>query len=423
MFYSIDGNIVKLEGGFPQRKINSLTYQAKGSWFPRSFYNYSDETTNTISGPEELVFESDTPNAITVSYGDGTVVTREFELQPSGRYRIGYDLGDETLDWVIPQHSYSDNFTGIRNIVFEFEHPETLNGISSRFVLLHGSLPSEVNSFGNLKKLLYLRSMYISTIPDSIPDSLQNLTFSSVFIEKPKKIIDSVFSSSIEVLGISNSYDLSNIVSSNLFKINQLKNTLYSLSAEGVDMVALPDSIRECILLSNLRISNNKFTEIPPQLNSLVNLSRLYVGSDSGTATNTDLPLWDNLTKLSTIFIQFDNLDLSQIPSKWKYLFSLNYLLQFKHMVTTNQRFDEFVEHFYTLCTNEGNITQDANAFGGIYPNRFRNISWGHSSLAFTGTKQAPTGYIQGVSNGNPVNEGEKVYVLQNQYGHTITHA
>lgn len=57
------------------------------------------------------------------------------------------------------------------------------------------------------------------------------------------------------------------------------------------------------------------------------------------------------------------------------------------------------------------------------YRNRFRNIAWGDGTKALNGSKVAPTGYVQGISNGSPADQGQKAYVLQNQYNHTITHA
>lgn len=89
--------------------------------------------------------------------------------------------------------------------------------------------------------------------------------------------------------------------------------------------------------------------------------------------------------------------------------------------LTARDNFDEYVDNMYALVVQNGSITNNSGQFIE-YPNRFRNISWGHGTLSFTGAKVAPAGYVQGVSNGTPANQGEKVYVLQNQYGHTITH-
>lgn len=419
MFYSIDGNIVKLEGGFPQRKVKTLTYQVKGNWFPHSYYNFNNPT-NVINGNEKIEFIGNEPNSVTINYGDGETYIKEFELV-GAEYKVGYNLGDETMDWVIPQHTFQDSNQGLRNVTFEFEKPLSLSEVVFGFVKLFGSLPSEIDYFLNIRELLYRFVSDVETIPDSIPLNLEEYSLGSSLKNKSTKLIDSFFSSKLETLDVSGSFDLSNNISSNFFKINQLKGTLKSLIVKGCNVVEFPQSLYECSNIVSIQSENNDFLELPYGVNDLSNLQLFYIGSTADTASNPSLPVWDNLKKLRTVYLGFLNLNFSEIPNSWKYLYSLVNFVLFREMVDTNQRFDEFIEHFYTLCTNEGSIVQDDNAFGGEYPHRFRNISWGYSSLTPTGTYQAPTGFVQGVSNGNPANEAEKIYVLVNNYGHTVT--
>jgi Leucine-rich repeat (LRR) protein len=420
MFYSVDGKIVKLENGFPQRKVKSLTYEVQGSWFPQSYYNYNNDT-NTISGNEYITFTSLTPNSVVINYGDGTVVTKQFELV-GNEYKVGYQLGDETPNWVIPQHTFQDGNSGRRKITFEFEKPLSLSQVVFQFIELRGSLPIEMVEFTAIERIRYSFAQYVDNIPIDFPLNLDYLQYSRITQNKLTKLPDGVFSSNLRVISASNTFNLSNHIESNLYKINQLKTSLEELGISYCDLQSLPNEISELINLKFLDVSGNKFNSFPTEALHLQNLYRFYIGNTTGFLDDIEMPFFYT-PKLSTIWIGFRNIDLFDLNLKWQNLKSLRKIHLFESFVHTNARFDEFINSFYTLCTNEANITEDPNAFGGEYPHRFRDISWGHSSLAFTGTKQAPQGYIQGVSNGTPANEGEKVYVLQNQYGHTITHA
>lgn len=418
MIYSVDGNIVNIDGNIFERKTKQLTYQIKGSWFPQSYYNFGANTNVYNTGLVEII--STTPNSITVNYGDGTAVSKDFVLVGS-TYKVGYNIINAGESWIIPQKAYSDGFMGIRNITFTFERPISLSTINFRFVQLRGSLPLEVNFFEKISSLTYGFCSYIETVPDKFPVNTKNYIIQSAFLNRLNVLNDSIFLSKLENLTISSSYNLSNTTTSNFFKINQLKNTLKIFQAEDCTIEELPQGIEECVLLSDLRLVANKFKSIPTQINSLVGLTRLYVGNTNLQLINNSIPYWNNLDKLIFLAFGFPDANLNDIPNSWKNLFSLVQIVDFTSFVSTNPRFNLFIENFYVLCTTNGIITQ--NGSPAPYQSRFRNISWGHSSLSFTGAKVAPSGYIQGFSNGTPINQGQKVFVLQNQYNHVITHA
>jgi len=417
MFYSIDGKIVKLEGGFPQRKVKTLTYQVKGSWFPSSYYNFNNPT-NVINGNEKIEFLSNEPNSLTINYGDGIVITKVFELT-SNTYKCGYFPGDENQDWVIPQHTFHDANAGLRNITFEFEKPLSLYAVRFSFVKLNGSLPVEINSFLNIKELFYRFASDVETIPDSIPLNLEKYSVGTSLKNKSTNLVDSFFSSRLSSLDVSGSFDLSDNISSNFFKINQLKGTLKDLIVKGCNIIEFPESLYECSNIYSIQSENNDFLELPYGVNDLSNLQLFYIGSSIGTASNPSLPVWDNLKKLRTVYLGFSNLNFSEIPNSWKYLYSLVNFVLFIHMVDTDQRFDEFIEHFYTLCTNEAYLEPSTpTAQADEYPNKFRNITWGHSSLTPDGPVEAPPNFQPGVSNGNPQHNGHRLFNLMINYGH-----
>lgn len=421
MIYTIDGKFVTIDNKLFERKVKTLTYQVDGSWFPMSY----QDTTNSGSqrADELLIFHSKTPNTITINYGDGNVVTKQFEYVSANIYKVAYSTvpAEATANWRIPRHTYTDGNSGARTITFEFEDAQSISYLSATWTRFLIALPRETIFFEGLTYLRYLRGGYVTSVPDAFPPNLDSYTISGTVTGLLLQIPDTVFSSKISVLNISAAYNLSDTISSNFFKINQLKATLREFSAEGTEMIRLTESIRECTNLTNLQVGNNKFTSIPAQVDSLPLLVRLYVGNVLGSSlTDTTIPTWYNLQNLSSLAFSFPDANLSDIPNAWKYLYSLNNFVTFNSFISSDAKFDEFIPYFYTLCTENGSIVAGGSA--APYPNRFRSISWGHSALSFTGAKVAPTGYVQGVSNGTLTTNGQRVYVLQNQYNHTIAH-
>lgn len=417
MFYSVDGKIVKLENGFPQRKVNSLTFQVSGGTFP----NYSFATNSN-----GFKFESSIEQSVTVNWGDGNVVSylMKRENQYDDTYGIGWtQTGNESIfvenHELQPIHNYQDANTGDRFITFEFEDLTAITSFRTSYILLKGAFPVDLLSAKNLSTLVFTASKHLENLPDlSENTEIKQLTFSEIAQNKFNRIPDSFFNLNPISFRASNTFNLGDKIASNLFKINQWTN-LEFLDLSNCGIKEFENGFSQNTEIRDLRLIGNDFTQFPVQIYTFSKMYRLYIEI---AGTNVSFIDFVNLKKLESLWLRGD-FNLSEIPQKWKGLVSFKSFSTFQNFISTNARFDEFINVFYTLCTNEANITEDSNAFGGEYPHRFRDISWGHSSLAFTGTKQAPQGYVQGVSNGTPANEGEKVYVLQNQYGHTITHA
>lgn len=421
MIRTIKGKIAKKEGKIMNKEIKILTYQVKGSWFPVSYYNGNSDT-NTINGNEKIEFESAEPNSVVVNYGDGNTTVKQFELV-GGVYKVGYNLGNETLPWVISQHTFQDNNAGLRNITFEFEKPLELDSIFFNFVRINGSLPTETTAFENIESLKYQFCRSIEAIPDSFPKKLKNYTLSRSLTSKKTSLPDSFFKSKLESVIINSSYDFSDLISSNFFKINQLKNTLLTLYAQDCNFSELPESIRECTLLIVLNLYGNEFKQIPKQTESLINIGNLKLGNAAGFAlTNTGLPNWQNLNNLQQLSIDFEeNLNLNEIPLKWVGLSSLSVINDFERFIRSDARFNEFIPQFYQLVIDNAFIdpsSQEAIATG--YPNQFRQITWGHSSLSVDSTIEPPPNFTQGVFNGQAQTNGQRVYELGANYGHLI---
>lgn len=411
MFYSVDGKIVEVGGAFPERKLKSLTFETEGGQFPMG---------STSLG--EVAISSSRPNSIIVNYGDGTVITQDF-LQDGNRYVTGFSLRPNPrflpLEAAIDTHSYTDGFTGRRFVNFEFQNIEAITSISYDTIYIYGVFPRDINLLKSLISIDLNRVYFIENLDFNINKNLERLSLQNSTQTKLPVIPESIFSSNLINLIVPSVFDLTDNITSNFFKINQLSSTLKTLSISSSENQFLPPEI-ENLDLTDLYLGD-PYEEMQEIINTQTNLKTLY--HSSTIVKSFDMMSFSNLNKLGTLFLKFDRINLTELSVKWAGLKSLYRFIQFQHFIRDNQMFDEFVNQFYILCTNEASITEDANAFGGEYPHRFRDISWGHSSLAFTGTKQAPSGYVPDVSYGNPQTPGEKVWIMQNQLGHTITHA
>jgi hypothetical protein len=182
----------------------------------------------------------------------------------------------------------------------------------------------------------------------------------------------------------------------------------------------LPSELSECLLLTDLRISRNPIKN-PEVLEPLFNLDRLYI--DCGSLEN-GLFETNNLTRLRTLFVRdLDESLINEIPLKWTGFKALSSFVAFRLAITTNLLFQTFIENFYTLCTENGFLDPDSTeAQSTGFPEQFRDISWGDDTDWFTVSDpiQAPSGFSQGINNGTPANNAEKIYVLVENYGHSV---
>ena len=421
MIYSIDGKIGKIDGRFLERRIKNLTYEVSGRWFPYAYGNGANINSN-LNAACTLIFQSNTPNTLAVSYGDGVTVVKDFEVfsMSGGKplYSVGYDLQglSNQLVSIIPQHEFTDGNIGRRKIVFEFSEPIGVTYLLFSQVQIRGSLPVEAKYFPNITGLSYSLCSFIESIPDSFPVKLDFFTLSTSLVSKLPKIPDELFNSKIKIFNVGSSFNLADPIASNLFKINQWKDSLTTLSISSCNITNVTASLAECVNLSSLSLYDNDLIDFPTEILPLTKLVLLYIETKG---TNVSFIDFANHNKITLLGCKGDY-NYSEMPTKWKGLVSLN---QFgpTFRVSSVAQADYVITHFYTLVTNEASIV--AGGAATPYPNRFRNIAFGYAAFQFTGAKVAPTGYVQGVSNGVPTTSGERVYVLQNQYNHTVTHA
>jgi hypothetical protein len=421
--YSVGGKIVGVENKFPEKRVNTLTFQAQGVQFPDYVLDFNNQR-------NRVYFDSSVPNSVTVDWGDGE--TEIFNFGTDGRgtsYRIGWTSNgqstpdtDITGDTLAGRHVYQDGNSGLRTITFTFNDLSKITSTIFSFTKLYGQFPLEIGNAVNLKKIELGRTKFLTGLPSTLINNknIEFFIFADAFVNKLSVIPNGIFENNVIDFRGQNVFDLSDRISSNFFKINNLKDTMTDLNFIGCSINLLPESLSQCTLLQDLRIIGNPIRN-PEVLESLLNLDRLYVDCDS---FENGLFETNNLTKLRSFLSR--NLTESlifEIPLKWTGLKALSNFVGFANVVGTTIIFQAFIENFYTLCTQNGFLDPSSTeAQNTGFPEQFRDISWGAGNDWFTLSDpiQAPNGFSQGVSNGTPANNAEKIYVLVENYGHTV---
>jgi len=403
--YSVGGKIVSVGNKFPENRINTLTFEVTGSTFPNLTRSYSS-----------FIINFSDPMSFRINYGDGVV--ESFTNQSLYSIRANQNPGDV--------HEYIDGNTSSRFVTFEFESLLNIVYIQINFVSVIGFFPVEVGLIKNLNALS-LRRTNFDSFPESFFDlrNLDTITLRQALSFKFPTIFDGIFLNSLTSLTLEKSFNLSDHISSNFFKINQLKDTLTFLNIQGTDLEDLPKEIEELQELTEFWGLFSLFSAMPPEVLALKKLENLKLGNISrpgGLVNTAMLEFGSNSNKITTLSLRLRNVDLFDLSTKWLGLKSLKQIEQFQYLVGDTARFDEFINQIYILSTVNGFLnTSSTEAQLEEFPEQFRDIVWGDSSLTQTGTIEAPPQFVQGSNNGNPINQGQKIYVLVNNYGHTIT--
>lgn len=414
MIQTAENRILTVNGKPFQRKVKTLSFKVYGTQFPSQY-------STGLTGSFLLTFFK--PQTIKINFNDGNIKSYS-SLTASNEiaFRVDNTLAN-------PSHVYTDGNAGERTITIEFEDLVELKGINAYFIAWTGAFPVDIGEAKNIESIS-LRSLQLNSFPNSLTylRKIRQWGTRGVLIGNLlPQISEGLFNNPIESLVISSTYDLSDIVSSNFFKIDQLKHTITDFQADYCKIANFPDEIKQCTLLKRLVCDFNNFATLPKEIEVLTNLETLTLGNSvatyllSGDNSMLDFSL---LNKLKTLSIRFVNIIFDDLEVKWAGLLSLANIggttNVFFNFVNTTERFDLLISKLYILATTYASIIPGGAA--APYPNRFRNITYGSPLLSFTGEKVAPAGYVQGVSNGTPTTVGQKVYVLQNQYGHLITH-
>lgn len=451
---SMNGKLISHQG-----EVFSLTWVTKWNYALRC--RYSDDIDHipaiTSGGDLNSYVEilSTVPNRCTIDWGDGNIESFNFVRIGVGTYNITFrslnvpwrkDPNDgfatiygtgEIYGGVAP-HKYDDDKDKRRVVSIVFDQP--FHNVTFNTPIIE-DFPIVISSGLNYLNLNYTGNR-ISSIPfDSfqyIPN-LENLYLTQINSSLIPVIPDSIFSlTKLKVFVANGLFDLSDIESSGIRNISKMKS------------------------LNFLRLFNSRLAEYIEEFNDLLYLRQLEIGNNGvlwGDYEDVNqLPSFDNVSSINQNLIgiyflksEYNNyrteftsglsgkgfgnitsldigamgkLNVSHLPDylyEWR---SLVVILCESDTLVSTERVDEFVDTFYDFVTTWDQITYQSAALDGLR-NQFFGLEMrfyseytdpGYRTARPSGIYQAPSGFEQGVSDGNPQTPMEKIYVLENNY-------
>jgi hypothetical protein len=301
------------------------------------------------------------------------------QLRSSTAQNVFFDWGDGTTETVsllantttVITHTFPD--AQLRQIKISPDDASTITFLRLDGEGYTGVVPNELQYWVSLESISLVNDNF-EFIPEKLAD-LPNLN--EVTLQKNNSldgvIPNFLFSIPLTTLTFRENELLQDHSISRFDQINRLKDTLLSLNIrERLDqspaIIDFPDQLGECTLLDNLILASNE-QFIP------------------------DFPtyhVWfSGLIRIRTLSVEG------------------NY--------RTVARIDSFIDSYYSMVTANA-------AMDGLGAWRNVNLDCRSVEVSPTGTYQQPAGYVQGSDNGAPASPKEKLWVLVNQYAHTITY-
>lgn len=433
--------------------MDRVTVRVRGSNFP-VFASGPNYIPDPIIGSEYngyIKFTSNEPGFCNVDWGDGSKEQYMFTKIKNGNYilmfrslNIEWRKNPDQHPWwyykedgteYIPNafHVYADGDSDvIRTVVFEFTN-KIVGFHTSRITDLYDFPILEVPSMVEFN--MQAGNMEVRNIS---MDKLEKSTSITHFALAEFGLFDKGFPEGI--LALTNltsiyaygTFDLTDSDDANFRKIGTLKKlTSISLPACGISKY-----IKEFNDIPDLKSLNtggggSSFDGYDPDSFDMSEIDAInpsidvfsYLNQWSGPANNT----WmnqiqgkglENLTSIRATYAYKVPVDV--LPEYFKEMRTISWFY-LETALRSQDRVDTFVNAFYNYVTGWDQITMSSNAKDGKR-NQFYSL---HLSLYSasnrlnyrpSGTLQAPSGFVQGQSNGSPTTPMEKIYVLTNNY-------
>lgn len=409
--FNLGGKALNINGKPVEYNNGTLSFTVSGDTFPKSYYVSGAPFTET-----RFMFESSESNAATIDYGDGSIITYTFKSNKL-EFRPSIVSGDATRQAI---HTYTDGNSGNRVIRISFGKIDKITTFESRYCMLKASFPNEIGAVSNLETINITLSEF-TNFPPSFSTLKKLTTISAINIGTAisQRIPDEFNNLNLITLSVSSSINLSDVNASNLkgFLSNTVfRSHLASLYIDGCKLTELPSEIENCTNLYQLYIGGqNEFETVPSQVNLIPSLEILGVAEYY--SNNVNVKYWTSLSNLVKLRIldctKGYNME-TNLPADLQNCVKLK-TLGFTGVYRTTARVDAFITNLYNFINTYASKT-------GSNTLPFRGINTNCTFITPSGTFQQPIGYVAGVSNGAPASPKEMLWVLINQYGHTITY-
>jgi hypothetical protein len=308
-------------------------------------------------------------------------------------------------------------------ITIQFEDIKSITVLGMNRTNVYGDIDKNLLEMTSLRELSFTYLDFVTSFPENLRPltELREIRLASIGNVVYDKMFDSLFDLNLTSFRAVGVFNLSDPISSNLFKLNTWENLeRLELTNSNIvnyfpnDWLVFKDSLQE------LRMVGNTYSSFPSILSQFSDMRFFYF-----QITNSETQEWFDLTlytRLSHLWIAGD-VSISSIDTAWIPLVSLYQISTQSSWIGNQSDFDLFIEKFYILVTNQGFLDiNSSDAINSGEPEQFRNIVWGARNDWFTVTNtiQAPSGFSLGISNGTPANNAEKIYVLVENYGHSV---
>ena len=421
--YSVGGKIASVGNKFPEKRIKSISFTVDSGGFPlsnstRGYPSYffvdsskpirmkiiKDNEVFNFGGPEN----SQNPTRIGIT-SDGNFINRYNQSS------------DHIYESVIFQNIEGEQ----SKITLQFEDIKSITVLAMNRTNVYGDIDKNLLEMTSLRELFLGSLGFVTSFPENLRPltELREIRLASIGNVVYDKMFDSLFDLNLTSFRAYGVFNLSDPISSNLFKINIWENLeRLELTSSNIvnyfpdDWLVFKDS------LYDLRMRGNTYSSFPSILSQFSKISFFYF-----PITNSETQEWFDLTlytRLRLLLIVGD-VSISSIDTAWIPLVSLYMLVNQYRWIKNQSDFDLFIEKFYILVTNQGFLDiNSSDAINSGEPEQFRDIIWGSSIrdwFTVSDPIQAPDGFSQGISNGTPANNAEKIYVLVENYGHSVT--
>lgn len=421
-----------------------LEFEVKGGGFPSG----TDQWLNNI----KFSFKSNTEQNMYIDYNDGSVVEKYHINENSNISLYAYNNTNDvdfydnndlsnlptTGDIKYKGKSFIDSSENLRIIKIRFDTPLNIISFNGAFVYDCYSISENILNYNSINGVSLLYMINLEKLPKDLI-SLRNINslqlancFNNSTIEYMSDYIPLGFFNlqlkSFNISGIELGDAIRNGKNTNIQHIGVLKNTLTSLEMEACRLDEenitsdILNSFSELYKIKSLYVGFNYFETTPIFINTLSSLTFLRIGG--GFFYDNKLKYWgdlSNLVNLQKLHCPIARtIELIMPP----YIKDMPLLTEFniQGSYKTQERFDPFVYDMYEYITINAPIDNDdvnnkvsCRAFN-VLMDRYDD------EYIVQGEYQQPDGYVQGVSNGTPTSQLEKIWVLEHQYNVTVTY-
>jgi len=421
--YSVGSKIVSVGNKVPEKRIKSISFTVDSGGFPLSNSN--------INRPGYFFVRSSKPirmkiikNNEVFNFGgpENSQNPTRIGITSDGNFVNGYNQSsDHIYESVIFQNIEGEQ----SKITLQFEDIKSITALAMNRTNVYGDIDKNLIKMTSLRELFLGSLGFVTSFPENLRPltELREIRLSSLGNVVYDKMFDSLFDLSLTSFRAPGVFNLSDPISSNLFKLNTWENLeQLELSNSNIvnyfpdDWLVFKDS------LQNLRMIGNTYSSFPSILSQFSKMSTFYF-----KITNSETQEWFDLTLYTRLRLLWivGNVSISSIDTAWIPLVSLSMIIGQKGWIGNQSDFDLFIEKFYILVTNQGFLDiNSSDAINSGEPEQFRNIIWGSNRedyFSVLNPIQAPSGFSLGISNGTPANNAEKIYVLVENYGHSVT--